>query len=153
MMEALKEWLIPYIISNIVFGISIYSAFKKTMIARIFLAGFFMWASYFNMGSAINQPELYLNYAWLDALPLYSRFINGFLMQHITAIVTAIAVGQFCICFGLILNKDWTKLSCAGGIIFGLAIAFYILTTKYKHDFIWKWHQYRSAQCSNFMAE
>jgi len=159
-MEALKEWLIPYIISNIVFGLSIIAAIKKPMWTRIFFAGFFLWASYFNSTSSIYSPEIYLTYAKLDALPAYSNFINGFFSEHITSFVFSISVGQFLIALGLVLNKTWTKLACIGGIIFGLAIAplgvgsafpstvsmavgFFILLKKYEHDFIWKLNQYR----------
>jgi len=130
------------------------------MLARVFLAGFFLWASYFNSTSAIHSPEIYLNYAKLDALPVYSKFITGFFSQHITALVLIIALGQFLIAVGLILNKTWVKLACTGGIIFGLAIAplgvgsafpatvsmaiaFFILLKKVPHDFIWKWRQYK----------
>jgi hypothetical protein len=158
-MEALKEWLIPYIISNIVFGLTIPAALKKPMWARIFLAGFFLWASFFNSTSAIRSPEIYLDYARLNPLPIYSQFIDGFFSQHITVFVFAIAVGQFLIFLGLVLNKTWTKLGCIGGVIFGLAIAplgvgsafpatvsmaiaFLILARNYDHDFIWKWKQY-----------
>jgi hypothetical protein len=158
-MEALKEWLWPYIISNIVFGLSIIAALKKPMWARVFLAGFFLWASYFNSTSSVMSPQVYLTYARLDALPIYSRFINGFFSQHITPFVFTIAVGQFMIFLGMILDQTFTKLACIGGIIFGLAIAplgvgsafpstvsmaiaFYILLKKYDHDFIWKWNQY-----------
>ncbi len=130
------------------------------MWARIFLAAFFLWASYFNSTSALRSPEIYLDYARLDALPVYSDFIDGFFSRHITPFVFTIAVGQFLIFLGLILNRTWTKLACAGGIIFGLAIAplgvgsafpatvsmsiaFFILFRKYHHEFIWKWNQYR----------
>ena len=162
-MEALKEWLIPYIISNIIFALSIIAALKKPMWARIFFAGFFLWAGYFNSTSAINSPEIYLTYAKLDALPVYGNFINGLFSKHITPIVFSIAVGQFLIALGLVLDKIWTKIACIGGIIFGLAItplgvgsafpatvsmsvAFYILLTKYEHDFIWKFNQYKPAK-------
>src|SRR6266542_2009421 len=121
-MEALKQWLIPYLISNIVFGLTIIGAIKKPMWTRIFLAGFFLWASYFNSTHAILSPQIYLIYATLDALPFYSDFINGFFSHYITPFVFTIAVGQFLIFFGLLLNKTWVKLSCIGGIIFGLAI-------------------------------
>ena len=160
MMDALKEWLIPYIISNIIFGFSIVAAMQKPMWARIFLAGFFLWASYFNCTSAVMSPRIYLDYASLGALPVYSRFINGFFSQHITAFVVSIAAGQFLIFLGMLLRGPLTKLACTGGIIFGLAIAplgvgsafpatvsmaiaFYILLKRYDHDFIWKWKQYR----------
>lgn len=132
------------------------------MWARIFLAAFFLWAAYFNSTTAIQSPEIYLNYATLNALPAYSRFINGFFSEHITVMVFAIAIGQFLIALGLILNKFWVRLACSGGIIFGLAIAplgvgsgfpstvcmaiaFFILLIKPTHDFIWKLRQYNPA--------
>jgi len=159
-MEAIKEWLFPYIISNIVFGLSIVAALAKPMWVRIFLAGFFLWASYINSVSAIMSPEIYLTYARLDALPFYSRFINGFFSQHITPFVCTIAAGQFMIFLGMTLGKTFTKLACIGGIIFGfaiaplgvgsafpatvsMAIAFFILLKKDPHDFIWKLKQYK----------
>jgi hypothetical protein len=37
-MEALKQWLISYIISNIVFGLTIFGALKRPMWTRIFFA-------------------------------------------------------------------------------------------------------------------
>jgi len=161
-MESLKQWLIPYIISNIVFGLTIVGAIKKLMWTRIFLAAFFLWASYFNSTSAIRAPEIYLNYGKLQPLHVYRDFINGFFSRYITPFVFTIAVGQFLIFIGLLLNNTWTKLGRIGGIIFGLAIAplgvgaafpstvsmaiaFYILFTKYEHSFIWKWKQYKQS--------
>lgn len=162
-MEVLKEWLIPYLISNFVFVLSIVAAIKRPMWARIFFAGFFLWAAYFNSTTAIQLPEIYLTYATLNALLAYSRFINGFFSEHTTVIVFSIAAGQFLIALGLILNKIWVRLACIGGIIFGLAIAplgvgsgfpatvcmaiaFFILLKKQEHDFIWKLKQYRAVQ-------
>jgi hypothetical protein len=161
-MEALKEWLIPYIISNIVFLLSIVAALRKPIWTRIFFAGFFLWAAFFNSTTAIRSPEIYLTYADLNALPAYSKFINGFFSQHITEIVCSIAAAQFLIALGLILHKTWVKLACIGGIIFGLAIAplgvgsgfpstvsmavaFFILLQKQNHGFIWKLQQYKMA--------
>ena len=77
-MEALKEWLIPYILSNIVFLLSIVAAIRKPIWTRIFFAGFFLWAAVFNFTTAIRSPGIYLTYADLNALPVYSKFINGF---------------------------------------------------------------------------
>jgi NO-binding membrane sensor protein with MHYT domain len=95
-------------------------------------------------------------------MPAYSRFIKGIFSEHITVIVFTIAVAQFLIALGLILNKFWVKLASLGGIIFGLAIAplgvgsgfpttvfmaiaFFILLKKKDHDFIWKLKQYNAA--------
>lgn len=160
-MEALQQWLIPYIVSNIGFGLTIAGALKKPMWTRILLAGFFLWASYFNSTTSIKSPEIYLTYAKLDALPFYTEFINGPFSHYITPFVFTIAVGQFLIFLGLILNNRWTQLACVGGVLFGLAIAplgvgsafpatvfmaiaFFILLKRYKHDYIWKWQQYKS---------
>ncbi len=162
-MESLKEYLLPFLISNIVFGLTIWGALKRPMYTRGFLAAFFLWASYFNSTTAVLSPEIYLTYARLDALPIYIDFINGFFSHYITPFVFAIAVGQFLIFIGLILNKTWTKVACIGGIIFGLAIAplgvgsafpatvsmaiaFYILLKKYEHDYIWHWKQYNKPE-------
>lgn len=160
-MEALKQYLVPFIISNIFFALCIPFALKKPMWVRIFFVGFFLWACFINSFTAINIPEVYLDYGKLTFIPLYRNFIFGFFSRHIQPFVLTIAFGQFLIAFGLVLNKTWTSLSCAGGIIFGLAIApfgvgsgfpstvsmaiaFFILMKKYEHDFIWKWKQYRS---------
>jgi hypothetical protein len=159
-MEPLKEYFVPFLISNIVFGLTIAGALKRPMYARVFLAGFFLWASYINTSIAILSPQTYLTYGRLDALPFYRDFINGFFSHHITLFVCTIALGQFLVFFGLVLNKSWTRLACVGGIIFGLAIAplgvgsafpstvsmaiaFYILLKNYQHDFIWHWKQYQ----------
>ena len=159
-MEALKEYLVPYIISNIVFALCIPGALRKPIWVRIFLAGFFLWAAYFNSTSAIRSPDIYLTYGKLTCIPLYQHFIYGFFAQHISQFVLTIATGQFLIFIGLVLNKTWTKLACIGGIIFGIAIAplcvgsafpatvfmaiaFYILFRNYEHDYIWKWRQYK----------
>ncbi|MDR3693941.1 hypothetical protein [Mucilaginibacter sp.] len=158
-METLKQYLIPYLLSNIIFGLSIVAALKKPMVCRVFFATFFLWACYINSVTAIATPRVYLTYARLNALPFYSNFITGFFSQHITLFVLMIAAGQLSIACGLVLNKKLTKFACLGGIIFGMsiaplgigsafpatismAVAFYILSTRYKHNYIWKWKQY-----------
>lgn len=138
------------------------SRYKKAYVGKNFFSWFFVWAAYINSTLAIRSPETYLTYATLDALPIYSQFINGFFAEHITVFVVGIAVGQLLIALGLMLNKFWVKLASIGGIIFGLAIAplgvgsafpatvcmavaFFILLKKYNHDFIWKLKQYKTA--------
>jgi hypothetical protein len=164
-MEVLKEWWFPYAVSNIVGVVLIWAALKKPIWCRMFLAAFFLWASCFNFTTAITNPTIYLTYAKLDALLLYRDFINGFFSKHITVIVCLIAIGQFKIFLGLLLNKIWVKLGIIGGIVFGLAIAplgvgsgfpttvsmavaFFILLNKYHHDFIWKINQYHLQKLS-----
>jgi hypothetical protein len=161
-MDALKQNLIPYIISNIIFLLTIVAALKKPMWARIFLAGLFLWASYINSKSVIISPEIYLDYARLTPVPFYSEFINGYFSRHITECILFVAAGEFLIFLGLLLHNRWVKLACIGGIIFGLAIAplgvgsafpatvlmaiaFLILYKNYVHGYIWKKGQYKAA--------
>lgn len=165
-MEALKQYLLPYIISNIVLLASVWAAYKKPIWARIFFAGFFLWASYINSSIAIQSPETYLTYGQLTPVTLYHDFISGFFSRHIRSFILPIAAGQLLICVGLILNKNWTKAACIGGMIFGvaiaplgvgsafpsticMAIAFFILLSKYEHNFIWKSNQYKHSQIAN----
>lgn len=169
-MEAIKEWWVAYAISNVIGVALVWAAVKKPMWCRIFLAAFFLWASCFNFTTAITNPAIYLTYAKLNALPLYREFINGFFSKHITIIVCLIAVGQFKIFLGLVLNKIWVRLGIIGGIIFGfaiaplgigsgfpatvsMAIAFFVLLANYKHDFIWKINQYRRVKDSNRVVD
>lgn len=159
-MNDLKEYLVPYIISNFLFAISVLAALKRPMWARIFLAILFLWASYINSRSVIRTPEIYLDYARLTPVHLYKEFINGLFSRHIQLFTISVAIGQFCIFGGFLLNDGWVKMSCGGGIIFGLAIAplgvgsafpatvlmaiaCLILSMKYDHDFIWIRGQYK----------
>lgn len=158
-MDTLKEYLLPYVISNIVFGACIFGALVRPMWTRIFLALFFLWAFGINSTLALRSPSTYLEYARLTFVPFYRDFIYGFFSRHITPFILSIAIGQLAIAIGLVLNKVWVKAACTGGIIFGLAIAplcigsafpatvstaiaFGILIKRYDHDFIWRWKQY-----------
>jgi hypothetical protein len=160
-MESLKQYLLPYIISNALFLLCLIAVEKRTIWARIFLAMVFLWASYTNFTTAFSNPDIYLEYGELTPLPLYREFINGFFAQHIKSLVSVAAAGEFLIFVGLILNKGWVKSACIGGIIFGLAISplgvgsafpatvlmalsFWVLFRKGPHSYIWKLHQYRS---------
>ena len=158
-MEGLRQYFLPYIISNVLFGLSIWAAWKKPMIARIFLAGFFLWAYIINTITAIQFPEKYLEYANLSFPGFYRDFINGFFSHHIREIVITIACGQYLIFLGLCMKKVLVVLASLGGMIFGLAIAplgvgsgfpstvlmaiaFLLLIRHPAHDYIWKIHQY-----------
>ena len=158
-MESLKQYLVPYIISNTFFLLCLIAALKRPMWARIFLAIVFLWASYTNFRTALLTPEVYLEYARFTPLPFYREFINGFFSYHIKACVLIAAAGEFFIFIGLLLERGWVKIACMGGIIFGLAISplgvgsafpatllmsvsFWVLFKKNQHDYIWHWRQY-----------
>jgi len=159
MMESMKTFLIPLIISNVVFAITIIAAFKKPFAARIFYVILFFWAAYTNYSTVNADPNVYLEYGNMAILPFYKDFIYGFFSQHTTIIVTVIAGCQFLIGIGLILNKNWLKLAYSGAIIFGLAIAplgigsgfpstilmaisCYVLFKNPNCDYVWKTRQY-----------
>jgi hypothetical protein len=161
-MEAFKQYLVPYFISNILFLLAISAAFKKPMWARIFLAALFLWASYINSKTVIISPEIYLDYARLTPVPFYREFILGYFSRHIAQCILFVAAGEFLIFLGLLLNNRWVKLACIGGIIFGLAIAplgigsafpatvsmaiaFFILNKKYVRGYIWGKGQFKSV--------
>lgn len=160
-MESLKQYLLPYIISNTLFLFCLVAAVKRPIWARIFLAIVFLWASYTNFKTALYTPKVYLEYAQLTTLPVYREFINGFFSQHIKLIVSLAAAGEFFIFIGLMLNNGWVKMACVGGILFGvaisplgvgsafpatvlMAIAFGILLKKPMHSYIWKYDQYKA---------
>jgi len=132
------------------------------MWTRVFLTAVFLWAGWINTHYAMNSPEIYLEYGKLTPVPIYKEFISGFFSSHIQFFVISIATCQFLICLGLVLSKNWIKLACIAGALFGFAIAplgvgsgfpagvlmaisFIILYRKYEHDYIWKWQQYRLA--------
>jgi hypothetical protein len=121
-MEHLQEFLIPYIISNIVAVLILLAAWKLPRLARLLFAILFGWAAWMNSTTAINTPEAYLEYADMS-IPLYSKLINGWFSQHITPMVLLIASGQLMIAIGMLLKGMWVKLACVGAIIFLLAIA------------------------------
>lgn len=158
-MEVLKPYLIPYIISNLLFLLCLVAAIKKPIWSRLFLAMVFLWAAGMNFWTAKATPEVYLEYSGLTFLRFYREFINGYFSQHIKPFVFLVAMGEFGIFIGLLLNKGWVKLACFGGMVFGLAIAplgigsafpatvtmalaLGVLSRKKSHDFIWKWRQY-----------
>jgi hypothetical protein len=117
-----SSYLIEYIISNIVAILFLWAAIKKPVLARLMFVLLFGWASVANYLAAHRNPEEYLNYA--DAsIKWYADFIHGWFQQHITEMVSLIAIGEGLIAIGMMLKGWWVKLACIGVIIFQLAIA------------------------------
>ena len=159
-MEAIKHYFIPFLISNLLFGLSIAGAIKKPFWTRSFMATVFLWAAWVNTHYALQSPEIYLEYGKRTPVSIYKEFIDGTFSHHIQWFVLVIATCQFLIFVGLLLTKIWTKLACLAGALFGLAIAplgvgsafpatvlmaisFLILAKNYEHDYVWYWKQYR----------
>ena len=121
-MELLKEYLIPWLISNSIAIIILVSAFKKPKLARLLFVLLFLWACWINYNTAQKNPNDYLNYAALSPFDLYSDFINGWFKSHITSMVSLIAFGQGLIAIGMLLKGWIVRLAFFGAIVFFIAI-------------------------------
>ena len=62
-MEPLKQYFIPWIISNGIAIIFLIAAIRKPRLARLLFALLFTWASWVNYTTAHTTPESYLDYA------------------------------------------------------------------------------------------
>ena len=121
-MNSLDEFLVPYIISQVVSIIILMAAWKKTKWARVLFALLFFWAAGTNMYLGITNPNTYQEYADL-AIPAYEEFINGWFSHYNYIIIPLIAIGQFFIALGMLLKSWWVRAACIGAIIFLLSIA------------------------------
>jgi hypothetical protein len=121
-MNSLELYMWPYIGSQLVSVLILWTAVKAPRTARVLLAFLFGIACYVNFGTAIKSPAVYLDYASM-AVPLYARFINGWFKYHTGPVVMAIAAGQGLIAAGMLLSGGWVRMSCIGAILFLMAIA------------------------------
>ena len=159
-MQAIKQYAVPFVLSNLVFGLALLAAMKRPMVARLFFVVAFLGAGIFNTWTAIKDPVAYLTYADTTPVRFYEEFIRGYFSAHVQEFVIIIAAGQILVGLALVLDKRWTRLGCLGGMIFGVAIAplgigsafpstivmslaFLVLILKSPHDFVWNWSQYR----------
>jgi len=121
-MELLKEYWIPWLISNFLALILLWITFKKPKLARILLVLLFGWACWINFKTAHQHPEDYLNYAAFTPFGPYRDFIIGWFSKRITVIVSTIAIGQGIIALGMLLKGVYLQIACIGAIIFLIAI-------------------------------
>ncbi|MBT8301171.1 MAG: hypothetical protein KJO63_07565 [Maribacter sp.] len=121
-MELLKEFFVPWILSNGVAILFLLAAIKKTKLARLLFALLFGWACWLNLTTAQYYPEEYLNYAVLTPFEPYRDFINGWFKMNIIPMVTLIAIGQGLMALGMLLKGWLVRIACFGAIIFFLAI-------------------------------
>ena len=121
-MEALDEYLWPYIISQVVSLIILVVAWKRTRWARLLFFILFLWASCTNTYLGLTDPDSYLDNARF-AIPLYQDFINGWFSHYNHIVIPLIAAGQFLIAMGMMLRGWWVSLACIGSMIFLIGIA------------------------------
>jgi hypothetical protein len=118
------DFIGPYIGSNIFAIVLLLIAVWRPTILRVVFAIIFITASLFNAYTALTEPEAYLMYAELGALPAYQSFINGIFSVHTAAFVLAIATGQFLVGLLLLIKfRTALVLGTLGGIVFLAAIA------------------------------
>ncbi len=122
-MELLKEYLVPWVITNCIAILFLVSAIRKPKLARLLFVLLFMWACWLNYTTAHKSPDDYLNYAALTPFNLYANFINGWFKSHIIPMVTLISLAQGLIAIGMLLKGWIVRLACLGAIIFFFAIA------------------------------
>lgn len=106
------------LVALLMLGTSLWSATA----GRLLFFALFAWAAQVNLRTALTAPAVYLDYAPLAALDVYRRFIEGFFAAHVTAIVSAIAVGQATIAALLLFRGRARAAGLAGAIVFLLAI-------------------------------
>jgi hypothetical protein len=67
-MEGLKEYLVPYLISQAVSLVILIAAWKRTRWARWLFFVLFLWASGINMYLGLTDPDSYLDNARLQSI-------------------------------------------------------------------------------------
>ena len=121
-MKGLDQYLVPYIISQIV-GIGVLiAATLNIRLTRILFSVIFLYAACYNMYIGLIKPDTYLGFSEL-AIPLYRDFINGWFSQNNHIVIPIIAIGQLLISIGMILKGRWVVIACIGTIIFLLSIS------------------------------
>lgn len=110
------------LISNVAALLLLLIAIKWPRIARILFFLLFAWACWMNWTTALEKPQVYLDYADLTWSKFYYNFIHGWFADHIQQAVIGIAICQGLIALSMLLNKWIFKAGAAGAIIFLLAI-------------------------------
>jgi hypothetical protein len=153
-MNNINQYLVPYLISQVVAIIFLMIVYKNTRITRLLFSVIFIGASITNFSAGFSNPDVYLEYSKM-ALPFYRDFINGWFSQYNHIMVPLIAAGQMLIGIGMLLKGLWVRLACYGAIIFLLGItplmvgsafpfpllvswAAWVVLKRDRKDFLWK---------------
>jgi len=148
-------YLYLLLISNAVALLLLFAAIRWPRIARVLFFLLFAWACWMNWTTAIEKPQVYLDYADLTWSSWYYNFIHGWFANHIQVSVTFIAVCQGLIAFAMLMSGWIFKTGAIGAILFLLAIvpfgvgsgfpttiimavAMMVILIKHESDFIWR---------------
>ena len=120
----LKEFLTPYIITNMFALLMIFICWKKPRTGKIVWGFVFLGAGLFNLFHGITNPTAYLNYANMAVFSFLRDFINGPFSRLTMPIIALIAVGQMFVGFFLLYrSRRMNRLGLIGGIVFLVCIA------------------------------
>jgi hypothetical protein len=128
--------ILTYLISNLVAITFFFISIRWNHLARALYAGLFLWAAWMNWSVGHTNPSFYLNYGKY-AIKFYSDFIRGPFSNHITTIVSFIAVCQFLIALGQLAGGYIFKISCIAAIVFLLAISPLGVLSAFPSGLIW----------------
>jgi hypothetical protein len=113
----------PYIISNVIAIATAIIVMLWPNTGRVFLSGIFIGAAAFNVFTAWENPDLYLQFGELTASGLYRKIILGPFSKHIEIYVSIIAACQVVIGAFLLYKGKLMKAAMVAAIIFLLAIS------------------------------
>lgn len=144
-MEQLQQFLVPYLLSQVVALAFVMIAYQNTRLTRLLFGLMFLGAAATNLRIALQNPDVYLDYGKM-ALPLYHDFINGWFSQHNQILVPMIAIGQLLIGIGMVLNGWWVRWACYGAILFLLAITPLMVGSAFPFPLLVSWAASRVLQ-------
>jgi hypothetical protein len=111
------------VFSNAISLIILLLAIKRPVTARTLISILFIGAAIFNGYTAIADPEKYMGFADMAALPVYETFIRGEFSRHITVYILTIAAAQLVTGICIASRGVLSRAALAGAAIFLTAIA------------------------------
>jgi hypothetical protein len=114
-----KQMFYSYVGSNLVALIMLALSWRWKTAARLSFILLFLWAALYNFRAAFVRPGEYVSFVRLA----YSSFSLRLFLQHTTAIVAAIAIGQFAIGILVSLRGLAVKVGLSGAVLFLLGMA------------------------------
>ena len=120
----LNEYLIPFVVSNIISLVLIFICYKWYKAGKILFSLIFLAAGIFNFTVSGDSPEVYYKlYGETAVFGFYKTFIYGFFRENVEVFVKAIALGQITVGILLLSKGTWNKLGVIGGITFLIGIS------------------------------
>ncbi len=125
-----------YILSNIAAVLFLVATIYSNRLARILFAALFVGAGIINWVVVHASPAGYLDYSKY-AVGLYRDIIVGPFQNHITLIVSSIAVCQVLIGISLLYKGRILRTACIAGSIFLVAISPLGIASAFPSGLIW----------------